>query len=109
MAHARLANGKILKTGFGCIEELLFNLHLFGVVETASAWVMLRQAALLGRHMTGSQETVLWESQSRQHVLRQLASIWQLSGHSDLMPWFTQSETGKSKVKGNSFISTLFL
>lgn len=81
VAHARLPNGKILKTGFGCIEELQFTSAFIQCGgDCFSMGVMLTRAVLLGRHMTISQDTVLRESQSWQHVLRRLASIWQLNG-----------------------------
>lgn len=55
MAHARLPNGKILKTGFGCIEELQFTSAFIRCGgDCFSMGVMLRMAALLGRHMTVS-------------------------------------------------------
>lgn len=62
MAHAPLPNGKILKTGFGCIEELQFaSAFIRCGGDCFSIGVMLGRAALLGRHMTVSQETVLRE------------------------------------------------
>lgn len=104
MAHARLPNGKILNTRFG-IEELQFTSAFIRCGgDCFSMGVMLRMAALLGRHMTVSQDTVLRESQSRQHVLRRLASIWQLNGCSNHNAFcFIQLETGNSH-KGVSFL-----
>lgn len=95
VAHAHLPNGKILKTGFGCIEELQFTSPFIQCGgDCVSMGVTLRRAALLGRHMTVCQETVLRESQSDQHILRCLASIWQLDGHSDHNVFcFTEGET----------------
>lgn len=56
--------------------------------------VTLRRAALLGRHMTVRQDTVLRELQSGQHILRCPASIWQLNGHSDHNAFcFTEGKT----------------
>lgn len=99
VAHARLPNGKILKTGFGCMEELQVTsafTHCGG--DCFSMGAVLRRAALLGRHMTVSQDTVLQESQSRQHGRGRLASIWQLNGYSNHNAFcFIQLETGKNK------------
>lgn len=62
MAHARLPNGKILKTGFGCMEELQFTSAFIRCGgDCFSMGAVLRRAALLGRHMTVSQDTVLRE------------------------------------------------
>lgn len=53
MAHAHLPNGKILKTGFGCSEELQFPFPFIQCGgDCVSMGVTLRRAALLGRHMT---------------------------------------------------------
>lgn len=105
MAHAHLPNGKILKTGFGCIELQFTSPFLRCGGDCFSMGVTLRRAALLGRHMTVSQETVLRESQSGQHILRCLASIWQLNGHSDHNVFcFTEGETGTTTTK-NLFFS----
>lgn len=60
VAHARLPNGKILKTGFGCMEELQFTSAFIRCGgDCFSMGAVLRRAALLGRHMTVSQDTVL--------------------------------------------------
>lgn len=60
MAHARLPNGKILKTRFGCIEELQFpSAFIRCGGDCSSMGAMLRRAALQGRHMTVSQDTEL--------------------------------------------------
>ena len=84
VAHARLPNGKILKTRFGCIEELQFTSAFIRCGgDCFSMGAMLRRAALLGRHTTGSQDTELQGVPVLQHSLRWLASTWQLKGCSN--------------------------